>query len=55
MCYPVTCSSCGKTSWGGCGQHVDGVMRSVDPSDRCACRPAPELQPRRGVRSLFRR
>ena len=37
MCYPVQCPSCGKTAWGGCGQHVDAVMRSVPSSDRCRC------------------
>jgi hypothetical protein len=37
MCRPVTCKSCGKTTWAGCGQHVDAVMRSVPTSDRCGC------------------
>lgn len=37
MCYPVKCSTCSKTTWGGCGSHVDSVMRSVAPSDRCEC------------------
>lgn len=37
MCYPVTCPSCGKTTWGGCGAHVDGVMKSVPESQRCTC------------------
>ena len=29
MCYAVTCKKCGKTTWSGCGQHVDQVMRGV--------------------------
>lgn len=33
MCHPVTCSICGKTTWAGCGAHVDDVMRNV-PADR---------------------
>ncbi|HET9650511.1 MAG TPA: hypothetical protein VFP34_20080 [Microlunatus sp.] len=37
MCRPVTCKSCGKTTWAGCGQHVDAVMRNVSASDRCGC------------------
>lgn len=37
MCYPVTCSNCSKTTWDGCGQHVDGVMNSVPPAQRCTC------------------
>ncbi|WP_169811620.1 hypothetical protein [Nocardia shimofusensis] len=38
MCYPVTCSTCKKTTWGGCGSHVDSVMRNVPASRRCECR-----------------
>ena len=26
MCDPVQCPQRGKTSWGGCGQHIDSVM-----------------------------
>jgi len=36
MCRAVTCKTCGKTTWAGCGQHVDQVMRGVTPGDRCA-------------------
>ena len=35
MCRAVTCKVCGKTTWAGCGQHVDQVMRNVKPADRC--------------------
>jgi hypothetical protein len=34
MCYPEKCPRCGKTSWAGCGQHVDDVMRSVPPGSK---------------------
>ncbi|GAA3938615.1 hypothetical protein [Pseudoclavibacter caeni] len=37
MCYAVTCPKCGKTTWAGCGQHVDQVMRNVPPAQRCTC------------------
>lgn len=37
MCYPVTCPGCGKTTWGGCGAHVDGVMKAVPESQKCTC------------------
>lgn len=37
MCRAVTCRKCGKTTWAGCGQHVDQVMRGVAASDRCTC------------------
>ncbi|MGB9376106.1 MAG: hypothetical protein WCB04_01175 [Mycobacteriales bacterium] len=36
MCRPATCKVCGKTTWAGCGQHVDQVMARVPRADRCA-------------------
>ena len=35
MCSAITCRRCGKTSWTGCGQHVDQVMRGIPQRDRC--------------------
>lgn len=35
MCRPVACRRCGKTTWAGCGQHVDQVMRGVPRDERC--------------------
>ncbi len=35
MCSAVTCRKCGKTTWAGCGQHVDQVMRNVPKNNRC--------------------
>lgn len=35
MCRAVRCKTCGKTTWAGCGQHVDQVMASVPKGDRC--------------------
>ncbi|WP_098945479.1 hypothetical protein AAHB37_00835 [Glutamicibacter halophytocola] len=36
MCRQVQCKICQKTTWAGCGQHVDSVMRGVPAKDRCA-------------------
>ncbi len=36
MCRAVKCRKCGKTTWAGCGQHVDQVMARVPRGDRCA-------------------
>lgn len=36
MCRAVTCKKCGKTTWAGCGQHVDQVLARVPRADRCA-------------------
>lgn len=35
MCRPVNCKVCGRTTWAGCGQHVDQVMAGVPGTDRC--------------------
>lgn len=35
MCRAVACRTCGKTTWAGCGQHVDQVMRGVATNQRC--------------------
>jgi hypothetical protein len=37
MCYPVECPRCHKTTWGGCGEHVADVQRSVPPAQWCTC------------------
>lgn len=37
MCRPMTCASCGKASWAGCGAHVEQVLGDVPQSDRCQC------------------
>jgi hypothetical protein len=36
MCRAVTCKTCGKTTWAGCGQHVADVMRHVPSAQRCS-------------------
>jgi len=35
MCRPVACKQCGKTTWAGCGQHVDQVKATVAPGQWC--------------------
>ena len=35
MCRPVTCRQCGKTTWAGCGQHIEAVKRSVPAGQWC--------------------
>lgn len=37
MCSPVACPTCQKTTWRGCGQHVDQVKAQVRPEDWCTC------------------
>ncbi len=38
MCSPARCSSCGKITWSGCGQHVASVMANVPTTQQCTCR-----------------
>jgi hypothetical protein len=37
MCYPAECPRCHKTTWAGCGEHVDQVMRNVPTTQQCTC------------------
>ena len=38
MCQRVTCSSCGKPTFAGCGAHVEQVLGNVPKDQRCKCR-----------------
>ncbi|WP_196814512.1 hypothetical protein [Nocardia sp. BMG111209] len=40
MCQPVPCTTCGKTTWAGCGQHVDQVRAAVPAEQWCPGHPA---------------
>ncbi|MGO0576907.1 hypothetical protein [Ornithinimicrobium panacihumi] len=35
MSRALNCKICGKTTWAGCGQHVDQVMSGVPRANRC--------------------
>ncbi|GEK79349.1 hypothetical protein ABA31_07000 [Agrococcus baldri] len=35
MCRAAKCSICGKTTWAGCGKHVNDVRRTVAAADWC--------------------
>ncbi len=36
MCRPVTCGVCGKTTWAGCGLHIEEVRVRVPADQWCA-------------------
>ncbi len=48
MCRAATCSQCGKTTWAGCGEHVDQVMAGVPREDRCEGHPPADRSGRFG-------
>lgn len=35
MCRAVTCKTCGKTTWAGCGEHIDSVKEKVPADQWC--------------------
>lgn len=54
MCRAVNCPVCGKTTWAGCGQHIDQVRRSVPAAQWCSGHSDAERPKARGFR-LFGR
>eukprot|EP00978_Attheya_sp_CCMP212_P007330 scaffold17034_cov33-Attheya_sp.AAC.1 len=36
MCRKVSCSSCGKATWAGCGMHVSMALSGTQEKDRCS-------------------
>jgi hypothetical protein len=60
MCRRVSCPTCGKPTWAGCGAHVEQVLGDVPNDQRCQCREraaadgAASRKPREG-RSLLSR
>jgi hypothetical protein len=54
MCRRVTCETCNKPTFAGCGMHVEQVLGDVQPEERCRCRE--EAKERRAAEpSIFRR
>jgi hypothetical protein len=37
MCKRVTCPTCNKPTWAGCGQHIEQALAGVPMSERCTC------------------
>ena len=42
MCSPITCRTCGKTTWTGCGQHIGYVKSGVPAEQWCNGQHTPE-------------
>lgn len=42
MCRPVTCKTCSKTTWAGCGQHVAQVKAMIHTDQWCPGHPKPD-------------
>jgi hypothetical protein len=37
MCFAVKCDKCSKTTWSGCGAHIETVKASVPADQWCTC------------------
>lgn len=54
MCRPTVCEACGKTTWKGCGQHIDKVKATVPADQWCNGQHTDEERSAvRGKRGLF--
>lgn len=38
MCMRITCSTCKKQTWTGCGNHIESALRGIPEELRCKCR-----------------
>lgn len=56
MCSPVKCPQCQKTTWAGCGAHVQQVLGHLPKEQICRCREeAREEEGRRSASGSDRR
>lgn len=55
MCHAVRCRICSKTTWAGCGQHVNQVMAGVPKTQRCAGHSDAEVAQYRSENSVWKR
>lgn len=37
MCTKISCDTCGKPTWKGCGEHIEEALAGVAREDRCVC------------------
>lgn len=37
MCQRITCNTCAKPTWQGCGEHIEDALVGVPTEDRCSC------------------
>ena len=54
MCHRVTCRTCHKATYRGCGMHVEQVLAGVPRSQRCSCDRA-QKPPSGGLLAWLRR
>jgi hypothetical protein len=43
MCRRVQCERCHKSTYDGCGKHIEQVLRGILEADRCMCKQHAQL------------
>ena len=51
MCKRVTCMTCNKPTWAGCGLHIEQALAGVPKDERCKCREEASALPGLGASS----
>ena len=41
MCFQSKCGKCSKTTWQGCGRHVESVYKQIPEGQHCMCKDWP--------------
>jgi len=42
MCSSSQCQKCHKTTWSGCGSHIEYIFKNIPVEKRCFCGYTPE-------------
>ena len=37
MCSPIKCETCNKTTWTGCGEHIQEALAGIPEEELCTC------------------
>jgi len=53
MCSRVTCRTCDKPTWQGCGLHIEQALDGVPTAERCQCRENTVVTKRPGLVARF--
>ncbi|KAK1595268.1 uncharacterized protein LY79DRAFT_547213 [Colletotrichum navitas] len=51
MCFGVTCSTCSKATWRGCGAHIPAALSGVPEDQWCTCTPKVTVNGKDGLLS----
>ncbi len=55
MCHAVRCQVCSKTTWSGCGEHIEEALAGVPQGERCPGHSDAEIARFRAENSVWKR